>query len=510
VARQFIPSALQQAFFDEAENGTQSVNLIAVAGSGKSTTCIRTLPKFGRDKNVVMLSFGNRIVRDLKVKFNELQDELGQKFPNVRIQTFHSSGNSALMFYYRGRRITPKEVDKFKLQTLVQQKMKEEDQFLYGKFVCDLVSYAKGAGIGIPSICGNDEQYYYDIIEHHDMMLEREEAKLDRAVHLARALLVASYKAGRDEGWYDFDDMIYLPLAMDLRFFQQDVIICDEAQDTNPVRMEMLKRMLKRGGRLFAVGDPKQAIFGFTGATNQAMDVIKDTFKSKEMFLNVSYRCPKAVVSKVKGIVPYFEVHEQNIDGDEFNLQNLKELIEHVDAKDAIVCRNVAPMVSLAFKLIGSGRACHVLGSEIGKGLIALVKKQKATDLDDLKAKITTWRDREVEALLLKNKEEKAAGVADRAECIFVMMEALPEHMRHVDGLLAQINNLFQDEDNTLCLSSIHKAKGREWHNVVIYCPERMPSPWARKAWMREQEDNLEYVARTRTMNHLMFLPEVL
>jgi hypothetical protein len=45
---------------------------------------------------------------------------------------------------------------------------------------------------------------------------------------------------------------------------------------------------------------------------------------------------------------------------------------------------------------------------------------------------------------------------------------------------------------------------------VVIYCPERLPSPWARKPWMREQESNLEYVAYTRAMNYTMYLPEVL
>jgi superfamily I DNA/RNA helicase len=89
------------------------------------------------------------------------------------------------------------------------------------------------------------------------------------------------------------------------------------------------------------------------------------------------------------------------------------------------------------------------------------------------------------------------------------MIESLPEKAYTIQGLLARIEALFQDEENTLCLSSIHKAKGREWDNVVIYRKDLMPSPWARKKWARQQESNLDYVARTRTMNWLMFMGEV-
>jgi superfamily I DNA/RNA helicase len=90
------------------------------------------------------------------------------------------------------------------------------------------------------------------------------------------------------------------------------------------------------------------------------------------------------------------------------------------------------------------------------------------------------------------------------------MIDSLPEKANTIQGLIARIEALFQDEENTLCLSSIHKAKGREWENVVIYRRDLMPSPWAKKAWAREQEQNLEYVARTRATNYLMFLAEVI
>lgn len=93
----------------------------------------------------------------------------------------------------------------------------------------------------------------------------------------------------------DFDDMVYLPLVFKLRLFPQDWVLIDEAQDTNPTRRALAARMLKPGGRVIAVGDPRQAIYGFTGADNDALEQIAAQFSCKRMPLTVSYRCPQAV-----------------------------------------------------------------------------------------------------------------------------------------------------------------------------------------------------------------------
>jgi superfamily I DNA/RNA helicase len=62
----------------------------------------------------------------------------------------------------------------------------------------------------------------------------------------------------------------------------------------------------------------------------------------------------------------------------------------------------------------------------------------------------------------------------------------------------AKIDNLFADGNGKLLLSTIHKAKGREWDNVAILAPELSPSRWARQDWQVEQELNLIYVRDTR------------
>jgi DNA helicase-2/ATP-dependent DNA helicase PcrA len=60
--------------------------------------------------------------------------------------------------------------------------------------------------------------------------------------------------------------MIYLPLLLNLPLSTYDNVLIDEAQDINATRRELAFRSIKAGGRIIAVGDPNQAIYGFTGA----------------------------------------------------------------------------------------------------------------------------------------------------------------------------------------------------------------------------------------------------
>ena len=65
---------------------------------------------------------------------------------------------------------------------------------------------------------------------------------------------------------------------------------------------------------------------------------------------------------------------------------------------------------------------------------------------------------------------------------------------------------IIEDNEPTLTLSTCHKAKGREWQRVAILEPELMPSKWARQDWQYQQEQNLIYVAYTRTQSELFIM----
>jgi DNA helicase-2/ATP-dependent DNA helicase PcrA len=468
------PSPYQTAIFDFVAGGRGSAIVKAVAGSGKTTTIVQAL----------------RVIPGV---------DLGQ----VRASTFHSVGFGAICKYLnRG----PKDfkIDGGKVKRLLRENLGDVEYEMYGAFVSRLVGLAKGDGIG--AIAPDVEDAWYELSQHHDLYLDSEEADERRAVALAREFLTKSNDAAKAAD-IDFDDQLYLPLLWKLRLWQNDYVIIDEAQDTNPVRRALAKLALRPGGRLIAVGDHRQAIYGFTGASHDAMDLIQSEFSCCELPLTVSYRCPATVGRLVRDLVDYFETAPGAPEGTVSHV-TLADALTRLDSHDAILCRNTAPLIDAAFTLIGKGIGCVVLGKDIGAALSALVKKQKAQGVDALIKKLESYRDREVSKHTARGEEQKAEAVVDRVECVLTVIDHLPEDRRTVPALLERLDSMFSDSNGVITLSTVHKAKGREWPKVAILRPDLMPSRWARQEWQQLQEINLQYVSWSRPTEELMFITD--
>ena len=267
---------------------------------------------------------------------------------------------------------------------------------------------------------------------------------------------------------------------------------------------------------MFAVGDPRQAIMGFTGASHDALDLIKEAFSCQRLPLSVCYRCSVAVVKHAKEIVPHIEAAPNAIKGSVSN--NGLTIEEGLKAgtfqttfgpQDAILCRNTSPLIELAYTLIAAKVGCRIAGKDIAEGLVKLVKAQKARGIEALVTKLEAWRDAQVAKFTAKGEEERADAVSDRTACIFTVVRNMPlTKERTVPELIRQLESMFSDENGVLTLSTIHKSKGKEWPTVGIYRPELMPSKWARQKWQELQEQNLIYVARTRAKERLVYLSD--
>lgn len=467
------PSAFQEKIFDWMCSGSGSAIVKAVAGSGKTTTIVQ----------------GIRYIPGLNPT-------------DVRASTFHSVGFSAVCRHL-GKKAADVRPDGGKVKKLIRDNLGDLDYDMYGDYVARLVGLAKGQGVG--ALVPDGEQVWYGLIQHHDLFLDSEEATEERAVALARDFLRRSNQMAREHALIDFDDQLYLPLLWKLRLWQNDWVIVDEAQDTNPVRRALARLALKPGGRLLAVGDPRQAIYGFTGASHDALDLIQREFNCAELPLTISYRCPTSVGVKVRGLVSYFETAPGALEG-VVETVDLDVALTRLTPQDAILCRNTAPLVGLAFRLIARGVGCTVLGKEIGDGLVKLIRRMRAQGLDNLLESLEAYREREVAKHVARGEENKAEAINDRVSCIVTVAEALDEKSRTVPALIARLEGLFSDAGGVLTLSTQHKAKGREWRRVAILRPDLNPSKWARQDWQALQEENLMYVAWTRTMEELMFL----
>lgn len=94
------------------------------------------------------------------------------------------------------------------------------------------------------------------------------------------------YQTGvKNRGWLDFDDLGEMTITLfkhnpDIRSaYQRNFrkVLVDEYQDVNHIQKELIYLLAEPGeGKLFVVGDPKQAIYGFRGGD---VDVFKETKK---------------------------------------------------------------------------------------------------------------------------------------------------------------------------------------------------------------------------------------
>jgi DNA helicase-2/ATP-dependent DNA helicase PcrA len=500
-------SPQQTQFIDWAQNGQGSCVLEAVAGSGKTTTVIAAALKM---KGATAIIAFNKSIADEIV---EKLAALGVSWQRVKGGTVHSFGFAAYRKFRSGVK-----VDDNKVRDWVDAAAVSDETLRYhGSKVVRLVGLAKQAAIGVLGSI-EDDSLFYDVIDHHDLMDSTDDAPKGitpkELVSYAQYFLLAS---NHQLDVIDFNDMIYLPLLLKLKFFQYDNVFIDEAQDTNPARRALARAILKRGGRLIAVGDRHQAIYGFTGADNDSLEQIKRDFNAIEMPLTVTYRCPQAVVAFARQWVGHIQAHEsapvgsvEEMDSAAFDvLADLKDLT----GTDAILCRLNKPLVRTAFALIRRKVPCKVEGRDIGNGLKKLATKWKVRTIEDLEARLERYLDAETTKLLAKKQEAKLAQVEDQVETLRVIADQCRLEQKYsIDELLAAIDGLFADNvKGILTLSSIHKSKGREWNRVFWLNRESTcPSPWARQKWQMDQEVNLMYVAATRAKSILvdLALPE--
>ncbi len=177
-------------------------------------------------------------------------------------------------------------------------------------------------------------------------------------------------------------------------------------------------------------------------------------------------------------------------------------VIEHAPLKDiAILCRNNAPLLSIAFKLIRRNIGVNMLGRDIGKSLVTLSRKiareDSMSNLDVIRA-VNEWRNKERSLAMANEQEEKLAGIEDRAECLIAVAEA--DGVKSAGDLRRALGDLFE-RGGGVTLGTGHRAKGLEWHTVLHLDPWRVPSKHAKKnpeGPQMEQEMNLKYVIETR------------
>jgi len=248
----FIPSEQQSDFFAWVKDGRGNCVLEAVAGAGKSTTLLRAIEQM--TGSIYLGAFNRAIAKELREKAEELK--IARR--GLMISTMHGAGFSAWK-----RKYVEVEVNENKVRDILEHAAQRKPELLdIQTFLQRLVSFAKQLLLPVHVDSAEAMSRWLATVDHFGL-----DEYLPEDVEVERAIKAASWVLAKSNSYcksqIDFDDMIYAPVMEGLRMFQNDWVLLDEAQDTNPARRALARMMLKPRGRLVAVGDEWQAIYGF-------------------------------------------------------------------------------------------------------------------------------------------------------------------------------------------------------------------------------------------------------
>ena len=253
---------------------------------------------------------------------------------------------------------------------------------------------------------------------------------------------------------------------------------------------------MKKGGRIIVVGDSRQAIYAFRGAVQNGMGMMRVTLNAATLKLSTTYRCPRKVVALAKELVPDYNAAPEAPEGIVGNL-NEPAMIAKLAVGDAVLSRLNAPLMPVALALLRLGKPARVEGRDIGAMLVGLVRNLKAKSVPDLMTRVEAWKQKQItRALAGKNSDKKIEQISDVAATV----TALAEGATSVTDVEIKISSLFQDTKEgsapAIALSSVHKAKGLEWHRTFL-----LSSTF--RAAKGGEEANIYYVALTRSKAEL-------
>jgi hypothetical protein len=454
----------------------------------------------------------------LAVAFNKkIADELKAELPvNITCKTLNGLGHQAWSSALGGKRLELNTDKLFKHTKAIlgDDKPADDDDLFID--VLNLARKAKSVGL-IPAGAPMNKQGIVPDADYawRDLAFECGITLDAKRIDFAKQVLLASINSAY-KGIIDFDDQIYMSALFGGVFAKYHTVIVDEAQDLSALNHLMLKKSV--GTRLIAVGDPFQAIYAFRGADSESMNTLFGQHKFVRLGLTYSFRCPHTIAERQLDHVADFRAWSTNGIG-HFEQWPRSEAgpearglwsIADLPKDGAILCRNNAPLMKLAFAIIKTRRPVKILGRDIGASLASLlakITKKKDLPVADATLLLDAWATTEM--LKVPESESKLATIADRRECLWVLLDASgAKSSKEAENF---IRDLFADKQATgLVLSSIHRSKGLEWNWVLHLDPWRVPSKFALKAAKNgnsaalTQELNLKYVAETRTKNILV------
>jgi len=466
------PTAEQQAIIDAAKETKENLIVMALAGAAKTSTLVMIAEAV--NEPMLCLAFNKKIADEMKERLP----------PTCQPMTLNSLGHRTWAACLGKRIILEKDKNFNILTNLVKELGKKEQELAYEEFADTLKLIEMGKSCGyIPTGHFKNAKRLMECEEFFGHIEDMPSALQEK---LVREATLVSIKMAL-EGKIDFSDQIFMPTLFPAMFDTFPTTLIDEAQDLSALNHMTLRKLVGKR-RLIAVGDPNQAIYGFRGAHEDSMTKLQEDFQMKPFTLSISFRCPKNVVKEAQWRAPHMKWADWAKDGE---VKHLTEwAADTVPQHAAIICRNNAPLFSMAIKLLKNGRYPQIIGNDIGKYLLKVMKKFGKSDLPREQAigMLSEW---------ITEKEKKTrnkAKVWDQAACLRVFLD----QGETLGDALAYAEHLFNSQ-GSIQLMTGHKSKGLEFDTVFVLDRELIKIEDG-------QEKNLLYVIQTRSKDKMYYV----
>ena len=495
----FVPSEYQEKLFDWVEHGVGNALIKARSGSGKTTTAVSSMKLIPKTEKCLFIAFNKAIAEELNNRLKSRQ--------NCTARTTHSLGY-LMIKRNLGSNI---ELDEYKYRNYVKSNIADltttngeiTKRYQVEEYIDNITKLIDYARFNL----AQSEKEINKIAQKYSIPVS-----FDECIVAQKCLEWG--KTNTDT--IDYTDMIWLPVELSLKptGLTYDWVFFDEVQDASLCSTQLFLKCIKRGGRFVCIGDDFQSINQFCGSSEDAFDFIMNYPNTTLFELPMSYRCAKNIVKFANNLVPDIISRENAPDGiikDNCHIRDIKE-------GDMVLCRSKAPLVNLYVKLLRKNINCYIKGQDIGTNLIneleKIDKEELNVDLTNdgvfvrLYDKLFMERNKLMETRGLDYDDATLSSIImDKYDTINILT-ILAEKFTTKKELINHIKEIFKEDSQGVCLSTVHKAKGLEAENVYILCHSCMPSKLAVHEWEKKQEYNIMYVAYTRAKNLLGFISE--
>lgn len=292
--------------------------------------------------------------------------------------------------------------------------------------------------------------------------------------HRFEMFLIAYDRWKKTYGYVDFDDLL-MNLTSAAPFECPPVVALDEAQDCSPLQWAAIRKIISNGAKtVYIAGDDDQAIFEWNGADPHGMVQFGEQMNSKFVVLDKSYRVPKAVLDFVnENVLPQFGRRKE----------------KHFDAaeREGTLTRWGDLWINDFHELAESGSGAMILLRD--RFRMDEVKRMLNREMIpyDVLGGGSPWTNKYAEAVRLGKPMD------------------IPLHWRTFYRAAKAGGHLEQPVN--LVLSTIHQAKGREHHRVILDLT--LPARALSNIYLdRDAELRVMYVGLTRAINHLRICGE--